>query len=116
MNIKKYIAVIIASLITLSCFPVLAASDIVFINQTFEDFATGEGVSKSTITPDVNAPSPQIVVYGSPNAEVVEDRKNNKALLFHEIENTTDIIIPSTALKFCFAASDSLSHCSFGLM
>lgn len=91
MNIKKYIAVIIASSITLSCCPVLAANDIVFINQTFEDFATGEGVSKSTITPDVNAPTPQIVVYGSPNAEVVEDRKDNKALLFHEIENTTDI-------------------------
>ena len=31
-------------------------------------------------------------------------------------ENTIDIIIPRIALKFCFAASDSLSHCNLGLM
>ena len=46
------------------------------------------------ITPDVNAVSARSIVYGSVNAEVVEEDASDKALLFHGDEYTSQIYNP----------------------
>lgn len=68
--------------------------DAVYLNQTFENYATGSAPGMGEITPDVNAVSARSIVYGSVNAEVVEEDASDKALLFHGDEYTSQIYNP----------------------
>ncbi len=66
----------------------------IYLNQTFENYATGSTPGQGEITPDINSVSPRNIVYGSVNAEVVEEDTFDKALLFHGDEYTSQIYNP----------------------